>query len=117
MRGSGGSVSDIAVVNATVRHVGFGHGFTEVYQRNIPPTNTSATPSITNVTITGGAIQAPSSSSFSFCGLPESVISGVVLDGVRVEPGIKSTQCINTTGVCKGMDPKDCPPCFQSLLA
>lgn len=114
-RGRGGAVSDIEVVNATVRHVGFGHGFTEEYQRNVPPTNTSATPSITNITIMGGAILAPSSSSFSFQGLPESVISGVVLDGVVVEAGIKPAQCGNTTGVCKGMAPKDCPPCFKVL--
>jgi len=115
MRGRGGAVSEVTVLNATVRHVGFGHGLTLEYQRNIPVTNVSATPSVSNISIIGGVIE-DAGVAFSFAGLPESQIMNLELSSIILGAGIGrvASDCSNTTGVCSSMPRAWCPPCLKN---
>jgi polygalacturonase len=113
MRGRGGTVEGVVARNVRVlRGTALGHGLTEVYARpNPPPTNASATPRIRNVTVLGGSIDSPVA--FSLVGLPESVIEGLVVDGVALGGGTRAASaCVNATGVCRGMAAGACPPCL-----
>ena len=111
MRGRGGVVQDIAVINTTVAGTAVGHGITLEYQRNVPPTNASATPQVHNVTISGGEIIKASTCAFETQGLPESVVTGIALDKLAVAKGVKiSGVCANSTGVCLRMP--QCPSCL-----
>jgi polygalacturonase len=113
-RGRGGTVSNVRVINTTVLgSVGRGHWLDLDYTRPTPPpTNASATPFISNVTVAGGVIDlARGGAAFAFEGLPESVIGGVLLDGVAVGAGTPvASDCSYVSGSCSGGMP--CPSCL-----
>ena len=113
-RGRGGLIENITVEGGSIKGVGFGYGVTLEYTRPLPPpTNASATPRVSGLVINGGVVEA-AGVAFEFQGLPESVVSGVVLEGVSVGAGVRPFgPCENATGVCKGMAASDCPPCFR----
>jgi hypothetical protein len=94
--------------------VALGHGITLDYTRpQPPPTNASATPAVRGVTISGGSIASPVA--FSLAGLPESVVQGLLVQGVALARGTRAAAvCVNATGVCRGMAPGACPPCLTA---
>ena len=115
MRGRGGLVEGVVARRVQVlKGTTLGHGLTEIYSRpNPPPTNASATPSIRNVSIVGGSIAAPTA--FSFQGLPESVIEGLLVDGVQLAAGTRTAAvCANATGRCSNMPQGQCPACLSA---
>ncbi len=64
------------------------------------------------MTISGGVIALdPGGEAYSLFGLPESVITGVVIDRVAVEGGTPVTgACANVEGMCTPGTP--CPACL-----
>ena len=114
-RGRGDVVEGVSAVDVVVGGgVALGHGITLDYTRpQPPPTNASATPAVRGVTITGGSIASPVA--FSLAGLPESVVQGLLVQGVALARGTRAAPvCVNATGVCRGMAPGACPPCLTA---
>lgn len=114
-RGRGGTVEDVAFLNVTVAGVGFGHGVTLEYVRDLPPTNASATPVVRNISYGGGLIGAGVGVAYEFQGLPDSELTGVVVSDVGIGVGVRlCSVCANATGACVGGTPRAaCPQCLD----
>ena len=114
-RGRGGIVEDVAFLNVAASGVGFGHGITLEYVRNLPPTNASATPIVRNITFGDGTVGHGVGVAYEFQGLPDSELTGVVLANQSVAAGVPLCgACGNTTGACTvGTSRAACPPCLQ----
>ncbi len=62
------------------------------------------------VGFSGGLINTMVGTAYEFQGLPESVIGGIVLDGVAVASGLPiAPVCTYANGTCTDTP---CPPCF-----
>jgi polygalacturonase len=117
-RGRGGFVEDVTFKNISVSHVGFAHGVTLEYVRNLPPANASATPRISNITYADGDVTFGGASvAYQFQGLPDSVLTGLRLSNMSVASNVPvCNACSNATGVCDdGTSATVCPPCLRSI--
>jgi polygalacturonase len=115
-RGRGGVVEDIVFANITISNVGFAHGVTLQYVRGLPPTNASGTPSVRGITYSSSTtLGGGAGVAYQFTGLPDSVLSGVVLSNMSVGGGVPvCNACTNATGSCdSGTLQAACPPCLQ----
>lgn len=111
-RGRGGFVTNVTYNRLTTQAVGIAVYFTLNYIANLPPTNATATPVFTNITV-ANSVHTAAAEGVVFDGLPESVIAGVALTNVTwVRPLIFVAQCVNTTGTCTAVTPS-CPACLS----
>ena len=78
-RGRGGLVANVVFRNISMLNVGSTFQITEYYINPPPPTNASATPRFENITIDGLVARGKISAGAFLDGIPESVITGVVL--------------------------------------
>jgi len=83
-RGRGGVVQNILFERIIMEGVDTAFDFTLNYHPGIPPTNSTATPSLANVT--ASAVQATSAgAAWAIDGLPESFISGLHFENVSIQ--------------------------------
>jgi len=118
-RGRGGYVANVTYRNLVLDGVGESVQVTELYSTSIPPQNASATPFFANITfINVTAINVPSgktSIGWYAAGLPESHITGVVLQDVDFgAPHKLFANCSFTSGTCANVRPA-CPPCLTPV--
>jgi len=117
-RGRGGSVNNITFRDITLKKASTAVQITDNYQPGLPPTNASATPRISNVTIEN-LLSINSSSGYFLDGLPESPIQGLTLRNVTLEgtsPSSQFKKCDNvdkTTSSCSAGVLPSCPPCVK----
>ena len=112
-RGRGGTASGVTFRNMRVEGAGFAIGLTLNYARNLPPTNATATPRYTDISFENFS-SAGCSSSFSFDGLNDSVITNVRLENVTTDDHAVGATCDFTTGSCDTLT-NHCPPCFARV--
>lgn len=93
--------------------VGFAFGFTLDYTRPTPPpTNSTATPHIMNVTMSNSYVE-DTGIGFEFEGLSDSIITGVLVQNVTLGKNVDpSTQCDYINGTCVDQADGTCPKCF-----
>ena len=113
-RGRGGVVSNVTYNNVVTTNTQAGIYFTLDYVSGLPPTNATATPQVRDVRVTNGRHVA-AANGFAFVGLPESLITGVLLSNVTfVNATVLQAACTNTTGTCAAVSPS-CPTCLASV--
>ena len=108
-RGRGGGVEDVLYENLTGTAQG-GVQLTLNYEKNVPKTNSTATPTIRGITVRNLDVSVEKLN-LDCEGLDESLVEGILFDNVRFEGhGAKSQECskckIKATG---GTKPK--PEC------
>ena len=114
MRGRGGYVRNVTYRNITVAGAKDAILLTEYYGA-APPANATGTPLFDNVTYEGLRVLGASDrrGATTFDGLPESVITGVVLRDVDLgDAAVPFGVCNYTQGVCVGSVLPSCPPCL-----
>ena len=115
MRGRGGGVENVLYQNLT-GSVLAGIQLTLNYHPDTPPTNSSATPEMRNITLRNIDVSIKSGSSWLDCeGLPDSTIHGIVFDNVRVEGHGKETCKLCSIEVDSQSKPK--PRCAHGVVA
>ena len=110
-RGRGGLVANVVFRNISMLNVGSSFQVTEYYINPPPPTNASATPRFENITLEGLTCAGKVGTGAFFDGIPESVITGVVLRDSNL--GADAGTCSYTDGVCDGTVLPACPPCLK----
>lgn len=110
-RGRGGFVANVTFRNITMANIGSAFQITEYYINPPPPTNASATPHFSNITLDGLQYLTRPKAGAYFDGLPESIIEGVTMRNVDLG-GAAEASCAYTTGTCEGSVLPACPSCL-----
>lgn len=110
-RGRGGAVTNVTYRGLALQNVGLAVYLTLNYH-SVPPTNATATPVFTNITI-DGLTATGSGNGVNLDGLPESMIQGVTLSNLQYTgSGTWNAGCAYATGRCAGVVSPSCPPCL-----
>ena len=111
MRGRGGGVEDVLYENLSGKTIS-GIQLTLNYHQ-VPPTNNSATPTLRGVTVRNVSVET-SSDGLDCDGIPESPISGIVFDNVKITGKGASSQSCHSCSIkaVDGTSPK--PKCHDA---
>ena len=115
-RGRGGLVANVVYRNISMLDVGSVFQVTEYYIDPPPPTNASATPRFANITIDGLVARGKVTAGAFIDGIPESIITGLVLKDCDFGGAAAST-CDYAEGLCVGTVLPACPPCLTAAAA
>jgi polygalacturonase len=110
-RGRGGVIEDIVYRNITLVNVSRAFFLTLNYAPGLPPTNSTATPTMRGVAYEGITVRG-ADFLYDIDGLPESPLQDLRFANISGE-GVKalSKTCDYAKGTCEGVTPS-CPPCF-----
>lgn len=115
-RGRGGLVTNITYRSITLVNASIAVQITDNYDPGIPPTNATATPIISNVTVENLWSEG-AGSGYLLDGLPESTIKGLTLRNVTLvgtKKLYKACDFVDVgSAVCEGGVAPECPKCMQ----
>lgn len=111
-RGRGGIVQNITYRRITTVGVDNAIYVTLNYHKGLLPTNATATPQFHNL-LFEDQVHTNAQHGVTFDGLPESNITGVVMNNISFVNSTKCEEtCDYTEGTCEDVQPS-CPSCFE----
>jgi hypothetical protein len=115
-RGRGGLIANVTYRAITLVNASTAVQITDNYDPGIPPTNATATPIISNVTVES-LFSVGAAVGYLLDGLPESPIKGLTLRNVSLvgtKKLYKSCDYVDVgSAVCEGGVAPECPKCMQ----